>query len=65
MKLAPASTAACSAASDSASSTAPQEPPMAQAPKLTDETDQAGAAERAVVHARESIARARGIMPRA
>ena len=38
MKFVPASTAACSAASDSASSTAPQEPPMAQAPKLTDET---------------------------
>src|SRR6185503_13542933 len=38
MKLTPASTAACRAAMEAASSTGPQVPPMAQAPKLTVET---------------------------
>ena len=38
MKFVPASTAACSARRDSSSSTAPQEPPIAQAPKLIAET---------------------------
>src|SRR3990172_8190020 len=38
MKFTPQSTALCSAANDSRSSTVPHAPPIAQAPKLTDET---------------------------
>src|SRR6187401_217797 len=38
MKLTPASTAACSAAIDVSSSTCPQKPPIAQAPKPIGET---------------------------
>ena len=38
MKFVPASIAACSARIDSSSSTGPQVPPMAQAPKLMAET---------------------------